>query len=141
MSNSDTEVDECSIQNRYMSMFLVNYLGAFRNFFTSKLAISIEGLQEFIDDDDPSLSELLLALEGYGIFVKFVGRQESISEIKIVYENCDTHESCAFIYQLDHLTSLIRLSAQLGISLMAILLMKILSKIVCQNKIIFKPKS
>lgn len=138
MSNSDTEADECSNQNRYISMFLVNYLGAFRNFFTCKLAISIEGLQEFIDDEDPSLSELLLALESYGIVVKFVGSQESISEIKIVYENCDTHESYAFVYQLDHLTSLIRLSAQLGISLMAILLMKILSKIVCQNKIIFK---
>ena len=131
---SKSEVDECSEQNRYISMFLVNYLGAFRNFFTSNLAINIEGLQEFIDDEDPSLSELLLALESYGIVVKFVGSQESISEIKIVYENCDTHESYAFVYQLDHLTSLIRLSAQLGISLMAILLMKILSKIVCQNK-------
>ncbi len=116
MSNSGADAEECSDQNRYISMFLVNYLGTFRNFFTSKLAISIEGLQEFIDDEDPSLSELLLALESYGIVVKFVGSKESISEIKIVYENCDTHESCAFIYQLDHLTSLIRLSAQLGIS-------------------------
>ena len=72
---SKSEVDECSEQNRYISMFLVNYLGAFRNFFTSELAISIEGLQEFIDDEDPSLSDLLLALESYGIVVKFVGSQ------------------------------------------------------------------
>lgn len=125
-------------QNRYMSIFLDKYIGAFRKLNNSKFKVNLNGIIDFVEEEDLSLDTLLSALQAYDIEVRFLGSQSSLSEVKVTCINCDTGDSTAFVYALDNLVMLMRLSSAIGISLMAMLVMKIIAKIVAQHKTIYK---
>lgn len=132
------ESQELTANNYYISVFLDNYVGAFRKFNTSKFIVNIDGIQGFLPEEDLSLDILLLSLKKYDFDVKLLGNQTSLAEVSVTCINCDTGESTAFVYALDNLVMLMRLSSTIGISLMAMLIMKIMAKIVVQHKIIYK---
>ena len=132
------ESQELTANNSYISVFLDNYVGAFRKFNTSKFIVNIDGIQGFLPEEDLSLDILLPSLQKYDFDIKLLGNQTSLAEVNVTCINCDTGESTAFVYALDNLVMLMRLSSTIGISLMAMLIMKIMAKIVVQHKIIYK---
>lgn len=133
-----TEPNNISVNNQYLSIFLDKYICAFRNFISSKFIVEIKGLAGFVDSDDDMVSALLAALEYYDFTTILSGDKKQLSDVEVCYTKCDANERKTFAYSLDNLVLLTRLSCETGISLMAILIMKIISKIISKHKIIYK---
>lgn len=132
------EPNNISVNNQYLSIFLDKYIFAFRKFISSGFIVEITGIAGFIDSEYDIAYDLLDALEHYGFFISLFGEYSLLSDIEVCCINCESEERQSFVYSLDNLVSLTRLSSETGISLMAILIMKIISKIISKHKIIYK---
>lgn len=66
-----TEIE--SPVNKYIDVYINNYVRQFRNFITSNYIVNIDGVAGFIATDDHDLSFLLRKLQTYGFEVAMVG--------------------------------------------------------------------
>lgn len=127
-----------SINNKYIDIYINNYVKSFRKFVTSKYTINIGGLGNFIATDDHTVEFLINSLRSYDFEIIISNGQETIDKIDVEYtcEKDVKHEH--FEYRIEDLTSTINLSSKTGISIIGILIMRIVSTIICKDKIIYK---
>lgn len=78
-----TEIE--SPVNKYIDVYINNYVRQFRNFITSNYIVNIGGVAGFIVADDHDLSFLLRKLQTYGFEVTISNGQDTIDEIQVEY--------------------------------------------------------
>lgn len=131
-----TEIE--SPVNKYIDVYINNYVRQFRNFITSNYIVSIGGVAGFIAADDHDLSFLLRKLQTYGFEVIISNGQDTIDEIQVEYTIRGNTNDELFEYRIENLVSTIYLSSKTGISIVGILVMQIISEIICKSKILYK---
>lgn len=131
-----TEIE--SPVNKYIDVYINNYVRKFRNFITSNYIVNIGGVAGFIAADDHDLSFLLRKLQTYGFEVIISNGQDTIDEIQVEYTIRGNTNDELFEYRIENLVSTIYLSSKTGISIVGILVMQIISEIICKSKILYK---
>ena len=131
-----TEIE--SPVNKYIDVYINNYVRQFRNFITSNYIVNIGGVAGFIAADDHDLSFLLRKLQTYGFEVIISNGQDTIDEIQVEYTIRGNTNDELFEYRIENLVSTIYLSSKTGISIVGILVMQIISEIICKSKILYK---
>lgn len=124
--------------NKYIDVYINNYVRQFRNFITSNYIVNIGGVAGFIAADDHDLSFLLRKLQTYGFEVTISSGQDTIDEIQVEYTVRGNAYDEHFGYKIENLVSTIYLSSKTGISIVGILVMQIISEIICKSKILYK---
>ena len=131
-----TEIE--SPVNKYIDVYINNYVRQFRNFITNNYIVNIGGVAGFIAADDHDLSFLLNKLQTYGFEVKISNGQDTIDEIQVEYTIRGNANDELFGYKIENLVSTIYLSSKTGISIAGILVMQIISQIICKSKTLYK---
>lgn len=131
-----TEIE--SPVNKYIDVYINNYVRQFRNFITSNYIVNIGGVAGFIAADDHDLSFLLRKLQTYGFEVTISNGQDTIDEIQVEYTIRGNANDEFFGYKIENFVSTIYLSSKTGISIVGILVMQIISQIMCKSKIVYK---
>ena len=131
-----TEIE--SPVNKYIDVYINNYVRQFRNFITSNYIVNIGGVAGFIAADDHDLSFLLNKLQTYGFEVTISNGQDTIDEIQVEYTIRGNANDELFGYKIENLVSTIYLSSKTGISIAGILVMQIISQIICKSKTLYK---
>lgn len=128
-----------SVSNKYIDTFIDNYVGAFRSYIRSKFTVRISGLVDFIAADDRDITLLTSKLHLCGFDVSFCNGQDTIDEIQVEYV-CNDKEGQPerLKYSIDNLIFIIGLSSKTDISVIGILTMRIVSRIICKFKTIYK---
>lgn len=126
------------MNNKYIDIYIDNYVKSFRSFITSKYTVHIGGLADFIDADDHDVLLLTNRLQGYGFEVIIYNGQDTIDEIQVEYTNEENGKRESFEYRIENLISTINLSNKMGISIVGILVMQIISRLICKLKTIYK---
>lgn len=124
--------------NKYIDIYINNYIKQFRNFITSNYIVKIGGVAGFITADDHDLSFLLHKLQTYGFEVTISNGQDTIDEIQVKYTIRGNANDELFGYMIENLVSTIYLSSKTGISVVGILIMQIISQIICKSKTLYK---
>lgn len=124
--------------NKYIDIYINNYVKHFRDFITNKYIVNIGGIAGFIAADDHNLSFLLHKLQTYGFEVTISNGQDTIDEIQVEYTISDRANDEFFGYKIENLASTIYLSSKTGISIVGILVMQIISQIICKSKTMYK---
>lgn len=124
--------------NKYIDIYINNYVKHFRDFITNKYIVNIGGIAGFIAADDHNLSFLLHKLQTYGFEVTISNGQDTIDEIQVEYTISDRANDEFFGYKIENLVSTIYLSSKTGISIVGILVMQIISQIICKSKTMYK---
>lgn len=131
-----TEIE--SPVNKYIDVYINNYVRQFRNFITSNYIVNIGGVAGFIAADDHDLSFLLRKLQTYGFEVTISNGQDTIDEIQVEYTIRGNANDEFFGYKIENFVSTIYLSSKTGISIVGILVMQIISQIMCKSRIVYK---
>lgn len=131
-----TEIE--SPVNKYIDVYINNYVRQFCSFITSNYIVNIGGVAGFIAADDHDLSFLLRKLQTYGFEVTISNEQDTIDEIQVEYTVRGNANDELFGYKIENLASTIYLSSKTGISIVGILVMQIISEIICKSKILYK---
>lgn len=131
-----TEIE--SPVNKYIDVYINNYVRQFRNFITNNYIVNIGGVAGFIAADDHDLSFLLHKLQTYGFEVTISNGQDTIDEIQVEYTIRGNANDGLFGYKIENLVSTIYLSSKTGISIIGILVMQIISQIICKSKTLYK---
>lgn len=126
------------MNNKYIDIYINNYVKSFRSFITSKYIVHIGGLADFIAADDHDVLLLINKLQRYGFEVVISNGQDTIDEIQVEYTNKENGKRESFEYRIENLISTINLSSRTGISIVGILIMQIISKLICKFKTIYK---
>ena len=124
--------------NKYIDVYINNYVRQFRSFITSDYIVNIGGVAGFIAADDHDLSFLLRKLQTYGFEVTISNGQDTIDEIQVEYTVRGNANDELFGYKIENLVSTIYLSSKTGISIVGILVMQIISEIIGKSKILYK---
>lgn len=124
--------------NKYVDIYINNYIKPFRGLITSKYTINISGLLGFIAGEDQEVALLINMLQSYGFTVIISNDQDSIANIQVEYVNEDDGVCDFFEYRIENLMSTITLSSKTGISVVGILIMQIVSRLICKFKIMYK---
>ena len=127
-----------SPMNKYIDVYINNYVRQFRSFITCNYIINIGGIAGFIAADDYDLSFLLHRLQTYGFEVVISNGRDTIDEIQVEYSIKENVNNELFEYRIENLVSTIYLSSKTGISIVGILVMQIISQIICKSKTIYK---
>ena len=124
--------------NKYINIYINNYVRPFCDFIKSKYVVEIKGLSGFMVGEDGDVSFLLSQLRTYGFEVIISAGQNTIDEVEVEYVIENNAKSESFEYKIENLISTIWLSSKTGISLVGILAMQIISQIICKAKIMYK---
>ena len=124
--------------NKYIDVYINNYVRQFRNFITSNYIINISGVAGFITTDDHDLSFLLHKLQTLGFEVTISSGLDTIDEIQVEYTIRGNANDEFFEYRIENLITTIYLSSKTGISIVGILVMQIISQIICKSKTMYK---
>lgn len=103
-----TEIE--SPVNKYIDVYINNYVRQFRNFITSNYIVNIDGVAGFIATDDHDLSFLLRKLQTYGFEVTISNGQDTIDEIQVEYTIRGNANDEILVYKIENLVSTIYLS-------------------------------
>lgn len=124
--------------NKFLQTYIDNYVCAFRNYCKDEYKISITGLGNFINKDDVELYDFLNILNLYGFTIDFIDDNETIECFQVLCTNINTGLQSTLSCNIDNLLNLIELSNKTGISIIGIIIIKIISRIISQNKILYK---
>lgn len=127
-----------SINNKYIDTYINNHVKCFRDYSIDKYTVCISGLSNFITNNDYFTTLLIGKLNLYGFEVTLHSGQETIEEIQVEYYCEEKHSRDLFEYRITNLVSLVNLSNKTGVSIIAILIMQIVSMIICRTKILYK---
>lgn len=132
------EANEFTCENKYLKAFINNYVSAFRRHYDISFSIYIGGLGNFISNEDRELSNLLSVLNNYGFAISFVDNADSIETIQITYAKSDDHTTHKLECNIGNLISIISLASKTDIPTIGIIIVKIVSRLICQSKILYK---
>lgn len=124
--------------NKFLQTYIDSYVCAFRNYCKDEYKISITGLGNFINKDDVELYDFLDILNLYGFTIDFIDDNETIECFQVLCTNKNTRLQSTLSCNIDNLLNLIELSNKTGISIIGIIIIKIISRIISQNKILYK---
>ncbi len=124
--------------NKYIDIYINNYIRSFRSFITSKYTVNIYGLADFMAANDHNVTYLTNKLQSYGFEVIISNGQGTIDEIQVEYICKDNGKHELFEYRIENLISNINLSSKTAIPIVGILVMQIISRIICKSKTIYK---
>lgn len=123
--------------NKYIDIYIDNYVKPFRDFITGRYRVCIGGLADFIAVDDHDVTLLLRKLQTYGFEVSISNGRDTIDEIQVEYTN-EENDKELFEYRIENLISTIYISSKTDISIVGILVMQIVSRIICKYKTLYK---
>jgi FkbH-like protein len=133
-----SRLKESTCQNIYLKVYINNFVKTFRSYCDLTYSISISGLGNFIPTENNDFSNLLDMLADYGFTIKFIDEAETIESLQIVYTNSNDASLHQLECNIGNLISIIALSSKTGIPTIGIIIMKIVSRLICQSKILFK---
>ncbi len=74
-----------TISNKYIGIYIDNYIKTFRSYVAGKYAIKINGLGDFISANNDDTILIIDKLQSYGFEVELSGGQDVIDEIQVEY--------------------------------------------------------
>jgi FkbH-like protein len=125
-------------KNKYLIIFLEEYVRKFRMNNNDEFFIQIDGIHSFIHENDYVLKSLLKELKVNNINIEIKGDKERINKIEVTYKNITRNSINKFNYQIQSLTHLIELSSKTNISVVVIIITKIIAQIISKIKILYK---
>lgn len=122
--------------NNFLDTYVQEFIKPFRKYNKDVFEIIVSGLGTFIVGKN--YSKLLNKLNDNDFIIKFVEPETTITSLHIAYTNI-TNSTCGkYNFQIQDLPSLIEMSGRANISLYDIIIMKIVSQLICQYRIIYK---
>lgn len=125
-------------ENVFLDVYIAAFIKPFRKYVKDVFEISISGLESFIDADDIIFCSLLEQLKDYDFAISFDGAEEISSCLRIKYIDKSDNTRGEFDYQIVNLLSIIELSCKTDIPCTDILIMKVVSKLICKYRILYK---
>lgn len=129
---------ESTCQNKFINAFINNYVLMFRSYCDLTYSISISGLGNFLPNQDNNFCYLMEMLKEYGFIIKFVDNAETVETLQITYISSSNSTIQQLECNIGNLISIINLSSKTGIPTIGIIIMKIVSRLICQSKIMYK---
>lgn len=125
-------------RNKYVEVYLNNYIKQFRGYISKKYNIKIGGLADFVTESDGTLSYLLANLQMNGFDVAIERGHETIDEVLVEYSTEEDRKLEWFEYRIENLISIIDISSKSNISIVGIFVMQIVSRIINKTKTLYK---
>ncbi len=127
------------ITNKYLVIFLNNYVKPFNNYLKdNRVTVRINGLENFIAKDNCDVYPFLEALKTLGFDISLTSGHDDVEQIQVEYSDSETNKLESFDYCIDNLISIYNLESLTDISLVAIMVMQIVSRIICRYKLLYK---
>ena len=124
--------------NRFLDTYIKEFIEPFREHNKDIFEIVISGLGAFITEKDGSVNELLNKLKMNGFIIIFNEPETTITSLHIAYKNVTNHTCENNDFRIQNLPSLIEISSRANISIYGIIVMKIVSQLICQYRILYK---
>lgn len=126
------------IDNVFLRVYIIDFVKKFRDYNSDEFLFVINGLYNFIPNDDQIFDELLEELKQLNFTIEIEGNQESINEINITCKNVTKDTTYNFKYEIQNLPAIVEISSKTDIPVVGIILTKIVAQIISKTKIIYK---
>lgn len=124
------------IAQKYINVFLTSYIDVFLTYKQPVCNIYVSCLKRFASPDESSIKYLLEELKRRNIILSLIDERDEFESISVSYSLGDKKGN--FQYLIDDLPMLIDLSSKSQVHLLGIVLMRIVSRIICKHKIMYK---
>jgi len=121
--------------NRYLDIFIHAFVNAFRKYINDPYTIVVKGLGKFATTQETTFVQRLGELD---FDVQLSIDKNDNGQIEVYFKNDVTKETDTFAFVPTDIISLLELSSRTQLSLETILIMKIVSRIICFQKILYK---
>jgi len=122
------------INNKYSDIYINALVRAFRKNNNEPFTIVIKGISRFANDQEPTFLQTLGEL---GFHIQ-LSESKNDDNIEISYKNEASKEIINYVLVPIDLISMVELSSRTRLSVATIIIMKIVSRIICQQKILYK---
>ncbi len=126
------------IDNVFLRVYIIDFVKKFRDYNSDEFLVVINGLYNFIPNDDRIFDELLEELKQLNFTIEIEGNQESINEINITCKNVTKDTTFNFKYEIQNLPAIVEISSKTDIPVVGIIVTKIVAQIISKTKIIYK---
>jgi len=126
------------IDNVFLRVYITDFVKKFRDYNSDKFLVVINGLNNFIPNDDQLIDELLEEFKKHNFTIEIEGNQESINEINITCKNVTKNTTYNFKYGIQNLPAIVEISSKTDIPVVGIFITKIVTQIISKTKIIYK---
>ena len=126
------------IDNVFLRVYIIDFVKKFRDYNSDEFLVVINGLNNFIPNDDQLFDELLEELKQLNFTIEIEGSQESINEINITCKNVTKDTTYNFKYGIQNLPAIVEISSKTDIPVVGIIVTKIVAQIISKTKIIYK---
>ena len=126
------------IDNVFLRVYIIDFVKKFRDYNSDEFLVVINGLYNFIPNDDRIFDELLEELKQLNFTIEIEGNQESINEINITCKNVTKDTTYNFKYEIQNLPAIVEISSKTDIPVVGIIVTKIVAQIISKTKIIYK---
>lgn len=126
------------IDNVFLRVYMNDFVKKFRDYNSDEFLVVINGLYNFIPNDDQIFDELLEELKQLNFTIEIEGNQESINEINITCKNVTKDTTFNFKYEIQNLPAIVEISSKTDIPVVGIIVTKIVAQIISKTKIIYK---
>lgn len=126
------------IDNVFLRVYIIDFVKKFRDYNSDEFLVVINGLYNFIPNDDQIFDELLEELKQLNFTIEIEGNQESINEINITCKNVTKDTTFNFKYEIQNLPAIVEISSKTDIPVVGIIVTKIVAQIISKTKIIYK---
>jgi len=126
------------IDNVSLRVYIIDFVKKFRDYNSDEFLVVINGLYNFIPNDDQIFDELLEELKQLNFTIEIEGNQESINEINITCKNVTKDTTFNFKYEIQNLPAIVEISSKTDIPVVGIIVTKIVAQIISKTKIIYK---
>ena len=126
------------IDNVFLRVYIIVFVKKFRDYNSDEFLVVINGLYNFIPNDDQIFDELLEELKQLNFTIEIEGNQESINEINITCKNVTKDTTFNFKYEIQNLPAIVEISSKTDIPVVGIIVTKIVAQIISKTKIIYK---
>lgn len=124
--------------SQYLSLFVENYIKAFRRYNSEDIAITMSGIGNFIKESDCDISFLVEMLKNQRIKLVFDDNRSDLKAIPIVVCTYNGHQLLSCSYQIQDVQLLARLASEVGLSTTALVILKAIAYCLGQLKTLFK---
>jgi len=139
MTNSEkTRIKTMQIDNAFLRVYINDFVKKFRDYNSDEYLVVINGLNNFIPNEDQLFDELLEELKQLNFTIEIQGNQESINEINITCKNVTKDTTFNFKYEIQNLPAIVEISSKTDIPVVGIIVTKIVAQIISKTKIIYK---
>jgi len=126
------------IDNVFLRVYIIDFVKKFRDYNPDKFLVIINGLSNFIPNDDKLYDELLEELKQLNFIIEIHGNQKSINEINITCKNFSKNTTYKFKYEIQNLPAIVEISSKTDLPVVGIIITKIVAQIISKFKILYK---